>query len=598
MKKKYNLIMKKMNIKSFVVAICMIFGSTVFAQTTIDVAPGLGTLEAAIEANGGDVIYHLEAGAWYGLTSIIEVSDTTMGEGKGLVIVGEETDGMPAILQVGTDDAGSVFPALFNIFNDLTIHNVFLVAQDYSGIAGAGVISMGAKVRVEVDNVTIDPAGTNFTFRGGDPAAGSSIFVTNSLIMRNGHMAGPNDGGLMAAMNAMDTIYWENNTVASSGQDFIGSPFHGQPNTNFIFVNHNTFLWHDVWLKKSYNDENIYIANNIFHDFSIFAQLYAWGQFFPDYQQGNEMLSLVAVDTLELPDGAGLESLPSERIAFWNSNLQYNSEGMRSLPTFARDNEYGPIYHIPMMWDEDAPDYYASDYPVEDRAPKSRDARIFADDENFPHFKFDHNHYDLDPGYTDARIYDISDNAGEHIIGWFSKLIFGVEGAAEVEDLPSYMWDVDGWAGTDPADYPVVWPRWDGSYTNETLHTASVGGYPLGDLNAFPEHKALWEARKGDIMDHILALNTEQIALSVNDIKALDESFRMYPNPTKDRFRIESKNTLNNVKIYSTLGQLVKVKHLDGLNADVDISNLSKGMYFVEVNYSKGIKITTRIIKE
>jgi hypothetical protein len=46
------------------------------------------------------------------------------------------------------------------------------------------------------------------------------------------------------------------------------------------------------------------------------------------------------------------------------------------------------------------------------------------------------------------------------------------------------------------------------------------------------------------------------------------------------------------------LGELVQENKVDGSSANIDIENLSKGIYFVEVNYAKGIKITSKIIKE
>ncbi|MCP4310417.1 MAG: hypothetical protein GY790_04075, partial [Bacteroidetes bacterium] len=319
--------MRKIFIRTSVVAMCMFLGTALIAQDTVTVDQGLGTLEAAIAENKGDVVYKLTAGAWYGLTSIIEVNDTTMGDGLGLVIIGEKTDGLPATIQVGVDGAGAIFPLLIRTFNDLTIKNVFLTTQDFSGVSGPRVLGIAGKAKVVVDNCVIDPSGVNQTFAGGVPADGSQLWLTNNLIMNNGHMQGPNDGGWIGNVG-WDTLWVENNTFVSSGQDFIAAGFHQVPNNNFIWINHNTFLWHDVWIKKSYNDQNFYFTNNLMQDISIYSQLWAWGQFFPDFQQGNNMLSLLCIDTLETDfvngDG-GYETLPSKRNMFWEYNLQWNT---------------------------------------------------------------------------------------------------------------------------------------------------------------------------------------------------------------------------------------------------------------------------------
>ena len=89
--------MKKIVTLLFVTGAFLLLGTNGFSQDTIVVDPGMGTLNKAIDDNGGDVVYKLQAGKWYGLDAIIEANDTTLGEGKSLIIVGEETDSMPAI---------------------------------------------------------------------------------------------------------------------------------------------------------------------------------------------------------------------------------------------------------------------------------------------------------------------------------------------------------------------------------------------------------------------------------------------------------------------------------------------------------------------
>lgn len=88
-------------------ALLMGFGITTMAQDTLVVTPGLGTLNAAITANGDAKIYKLQAGQWYGLDAIIEAGP----ELSGLTIIGEKTSGLPAVIQVGNAADGSVFPS-------------------------------------------------------------------------------------------------------------------------------------------------------------------------------------------------------------------------------------------------------------------------------------------------------------------------------------------------------------------------------------------------------------------------------------------------------------------------------------------------------
>ena len=576
-------------------AVCLLLGTSVFAQDTIVVDQGLGTLETALRENGGDKVYKLTAGSWYGLESVVEVGDSVLGEGNSLTIIGEETDGMPAIIQVGVDGAGSAFPALFSVFNDLTLKNLFLTAQDFAGVTGPGVLTLNNDVKVVIDNCVIDPAGVNRTFGGGDPADGSVFYLTNSLIMNNGHMQGPNDGGWLGGM-AWDTLWVENNTFVSSGQDFIGTPFHSVPNNQFVWINHNTFLWHDVWIKKSYNDQNFYFTNNLMHDISIFAQLYAWGQFFPDYKQGNTMLSLTCIDTLEIDDQGTYETLPSDRVVFWQYNNQYNSPQLRTLPQAAIDNNAGPLYLIPMLWEEDVPEYYHAGLDMVSPMDSSREARILADDVNWPYMKYNNNMYDVDPMYNNDQIAATNDSMIQNILSWYGSVIFG--NGATFDGTPSYLYPVDKWAGTDPAEFPVVWPRFDGTYTNPELLTASIEKLPLGDLNWFPEQKARWMAERDQIEEHILSLNESQYTITVGmEDRSAGASIAIFPNPATDVLYIDSEIGVASASIFDVTGRLVKQVNMSGAES-LQISDLVHGMYVIEAEFIGGGSYTSKFMKK
>ncbi len=590
--------MKKIVTLIVVAGTFFLFGASLHAQDTLVVEPGMGTLNQAFSDNGGDVIYKLQAGKWYGLNAIIEANDTTLGEGKSLTIVGEETNDMPAIVQVGNDVEGGVLYVLIRTFNDLTLKNLFIVDQDVSGTTGSSVLELAAPARVVIDHCVIDPAGEWLMIRGEKPADGSKMFMTNNLILRNGSMMGPNDPGFMGS-NQWDTLYIENNTFVSSGQWLFGGAFHRDPPNNFIWINHNSFFYHDVWLGLPFNDMNYYMVNNLFHDVSIFSQLYAWGQFFPDYNNGNTMTCLANTDTLVSADGTP-ETLPSSRVKFWQRNLQYNSSGVKSIAAFAKANDtLAPVYALPMLWDDNTPDDYASNGPLASPADSSRENRIFYDDANWPNMKFNYNMYDVDPEYTNEKIYALSDSAGGNALSWFKKYIWALPDIPEPADWPSYMWDVDGWAGTDPNYYPEVWPRFDGTYKNATILTASIEGLPLGDLNWFPDAKSTWLKHKDEVMQHILSLNEDQILLT--GVKPAREqiSFKIYPNPADQVLTVQSEQGMTKVNLYNTSGTLVKsIEMASRRNATIDISALPPGLYMAKVHFDGGGFYSYKFIKK
>ena len=474
------------------------------AGDTITLTPGSGKIQTAINQYGADVVYRLQAGEVYQLEGIISVSPQALGSDKTLTIVGEETAGMPAIIQVGRTSQGAPERAMFDCTSNLTLKNLFLTGKDREGEFSQDIINLNAQVNVTVDNCVIDPAGTRRTINGTVAANGSSLYLTNSQIYRNGRMDTPNDGGWTGGM-AWDTLWVENNTLVSSGQDFIGGTFHREPNNQFIWINHNTIMWHDVWIKKSYNDQNFYFTNNLLHDESLFPELPIWYQYFPDFEHGNNLLCQLAIDTLEI--GGVKETLPSQRRMFWEYNLMYYSPELQKVPKYAEDNGIMLTYLLPMLWDEDVPLSYSGGVEIASPADSCREYGILHDQVNWPHMKYDNNWYDIDPLYKDTMIYCISDSAGEHILGFYRGQFWNEPGAPAVEDLPSYNWDIDAYRGHAADELPQTWPRFDGSYSNPTLLTASLEGLPLGDLNWYPEQKFQWYANRKLIENHVLGLN-------------------------------------------------------------------------------------------
>src|SRR5690554_1082213 len=73
------------------------------------------------------------------------------------------------------------------------------------------------------------------------------------------------------------------------------------------------------------------------------------------------------------------------------------------------------------------------------------------------------------------------------------------------------------------------------------------------------------------------------------------ENFNIYPNPTSEVLNIKLENnlTLEKVTIYNNLGQIVKTAQQN----TVDVSALSKGIYFVEVTTNQGKAVKKVIVR-
>lgn len=85
------------------------------------------------------------------------------------------------------------------------------------------------------------------------------------------------------------------------------------------------------------------------------------------------------------------------------------------------------------------------------------------------------------------------------------------------------------------------------------------------------------------------------VPLAVSNTKA-NSSFSIYPNPAKNYFTVESKNNapVSSISILSFDGKLVK-SIANPKTKQVDISNLSKGVYLVKV-MSNNVESTSKLI--
>jgi hypothetical protein len=187
----------------------------------------------------------------------------------------------------------------------------------------------------------------------------------------------------------------------------------------------------------------------------------------------------------------------------------------------------------------------------------------------------------------------------QNVLGWYGFVIWREN--IVFDGTPSYKYEVDKWAGTDPEEFPAIWPRFDGSYTNEELLTASIESLPLGDLNWFPVAKSRWMAEKIQIENHILALKEDRYELGPGvGSRNLNESssFSIYPNPARDLVRISSSAQLQSVRLFDVAGKLhQEIRINTGYSAVMDLAGMNKGIYILQINTLEGKSHTAKIIK-
>lgn len=73
--------------------------------------------------------------------------------------------------------------------------------------------------------------------------------------------------------------------------------------------------------------------------------------------------------------------------------------------------------------------------------------------------------------------------------------------------------------------------------------------------------------------------------------------FQFYPNPVKHILTIKNKSAIEDIQIFSVSGQSVLSRKINKTNSEIDLSNLAKGMYILNIK-SDGKEKAVKFIKE
>jgi len=177
-----------------------------------------------------------------------------------------------------------------------------------------------------------------------------------------------------------------------------------------------------------------------------------------------------------------------------------------------------------------------------------------------------------------------------------------------------YKWwnnaDID-WSYEPEAGFKQTWPLPENlAYTDSELLTAAMGGYPLGDLNWFPDKYEQWKAnqraKEWETINNWLKYGSPNPS-SVKELPgALPNNYVLeqnYPNPfnpvTNIKYSIPKAGFVT-LKVYNLLGQEVATIFEGNQNAGnyiatFDASNLSSGVYMYRLE-SENVSITKKLV--
>ncbi|WP_144891170.1 T9SS type A sorting domain-containing protein [Flavobacterium tiangeerense] len=91
-----------------------------------------------------------------------------------------------------------------------------------------------------------------------------------------------------------------------------------------------------------------------------------------------------------------------------------------------------------------------------------------------------------------------------------------------------------------------------------------------------------------------LAVTVKSSTLGIDELAF--KNFSFYPNPVKNVISISNDSIIDEITFISIKGETILTQKPNSLSAEIDLSNLSAGIYFLKVT-SDGVKKTVKIIK-
>ncbi|HKK62158.1 MAG TPA: T9SS type A sorting domain-containing protein [Bacteroidales bacterium] len=240
--------MKKNYLKTTTFALIFIlmagFTNRISAQDVryIDVAPGIGTLNEAINGDTTETgarvdtfntVYRLQR-----VEDIYYISELIENIDYPLTVVAEDTDGPRPYLALKADENGDNPNYCFRAKGDLTIKGLHLTLLDDLGAVERRTVRASADdITITVDDCWFDDAHQS-GFRLDN--SGNKLYITNSVFSNIGDPGNPGNGrGIDDRGNDIDTLVIEDCTYYNITSRLLRD---GGGHIKYCKINHNTFV--------------------------------------------------------------------------------------------------------------------------------------------------------------------------------------------------------------------------------------------------------------------------------------------------------------------------------------------------------------------
>ena len=197
-------------------------------------------------------------------------------------------------------------------------------------------------------------------------------------------------------------------------------------------------------------------------------------------------------------------------------------------------------------------------------------------------------------GYSDAYKCDSVNTT--KVIARFGK----TASAADPNGIPTVAWTSEG-NGYYSATLEVTLAEGESKYyrlrgTNQALNTTNETddcGNPLPDslMGTNDAAKAF-----ADLWFYSNPVFVNNGTTGINEVNGTNSEIQVYPNPANDLIYIRSGNNIKELRIFNTLGALVKEE--SGFVNEINIGNLTSGVYNVQIKTNNDIIVNRKVIKK
>lgn len=135
------------------------------------------------------------------------------------------------------------------------------------------------------------------------------------------------------------------------------------------------------------------------------------------------------------------------------------------------------------------------------------------------------------------------------------------------------------------------------NYTSTIDCTSFNLTIPSSDLNDTSSLQLKFEVDRNAAYNELLMFVVDDVVVQQANLGTTNltaNNIKLYPNPVHSILNIESKEKVNKIEVINNLGMVVKKVDDQTSIKQIDVSNLTKGVYYIKINE----KVTSQFIKK